>query len=109
LITAYAQETMLQPPTLEKVIKLARNVGGQRPALLLQADFSVSGFRYAECLHKKGDLDAAREQLDVAEALFRDLGMDWWTVQAEGLRGRIDSGTKFVWFSPYVDGPPTAE
>jgi hypothetical protein len=40
LITAYAQETMLQPPTLEKVIKLARNVGGQRPALLLRTVFA---------------------------------------------------------------------
>ena len=43
---------------------------------------------------------AAREQLDQAEALFRDMGMDWWTAQAEGLRGRIDSGQAFVWFAP---------
>ena len=28
-----------------------------------------------------------REQLDQAEALFRDMGMDWWTAQAQGLRG----------------------
>ena len=67
---------------------------------------SLLGFRYAECLHKKGDLDAAREQLDQAEALFRDMGMDWWTEQAEGLRRRLDSGQAFVWFAPYVDGPP---
>ena len=52
------------------------------------------------------DLESAREQLDQAEALFRDMGMDWWTEQAEGLRGRIDSGQEFVWFAPYVDGPP---
>ena len=62
--------------------------------------------RYAECLHKKGDLDAAREQLDQAEALFRDMGMDWWTAQAEGLCRRIDRGEPFKWFAPYVDGPP---
>ena len=33
--------------------------------------------------------------------------MDWWSEQAEGLRGRIDSGEPFKWFVPYVDGPPT--
>ncbi|MCH8844692.1 MAG: hypothetical protein IID61_17150, partial [SAR324 cluster bacterium] len=74
---------------------------GERPMLAL------THFRHAEILHKKGDLDAAREQLDQAEALFRDMGMDWWSEQAEGLRGRIDSGAPFVWFAPYVDGPPT--
>jgi len=48
------------------------------------------------------DDDVARaEQLDQAEALFRDMGMDWWTEQAEGLRERIDSGKEFVWFAPY--------
>ena len=72
-----------------------------------RSDGPVPHFRYAECLHKKGDLDAAREQLDQAEALFRDMGMDWWTEQAEGLRGRIDRGESFKWFAPYVDGPPT--
>ena len=76
--------------------------GGWRPEL------SITRFRYAECLHNKGDLDAAREQLDQAEALFRDMGMNWWTGQAEGLRGRIDRGEEFVWFAPYVDGPPSA-
>ena len=69
-------------------------------------DLSITHFRYAECLHKKGDLNAAREQLDQAEALFREMGMNWWTEQAEGLRGRIESGQEFVWFAPYVDGPP---
>ena len=71
-------------------------------------DLAYIQFRYAECLHKKGDLDAAREQLDQAEALFRDMGMDWWTAQAQGLQGRIDSGAEFKWFAPYVDGPPGA-
>ena len=70
---------------------------------------SLAHFRHAECLHKKGDLDAAREQLDQAEALFRDMGMDWWTVQAEGLQRRLDQGEPFKGFAPYVDGPPTAE
>ena len=50
-----------------------------------------------------------RTQLDQAEALFRDMGMDWWTEQAEGLRGRIDRGEPFRGFAPYVDGPPKVE
>ena len=49
--------------------------------------------------------DAAREQLDQAGELFRDMGKDWWTEQAEGLRERIDRGKPFNWFAPYVDGP----
>ncbi|MCZ6750039.1 MAG: hypothetical protein O7D96_12135 [SAR324 cluster bacterium] len=57
-------------------------------------------------MHKKGELDAAREQLDQAEAQSRDMGMDWWRSQADGQRGRIDRGEKFVWFALYVDGPP---
>ncbi len=66
---------------------------------------AIGQIRYAECLHKKGELDAAWEHLDQAEALFRDMGLDWWRSQAEGLRGRIDRGEEFVWFAPYVDGP----
>jgi len=52
---------------------------------------------------------AQRAQLDHAEALFRDMGMDWWTEQAEGLHGRIDRGEPVKWFAPYVDGPPKVE
>ncbi len=84
---------------LGEAIRMAKE-RDERPIL------AISHFRYAECMHKKGDLDAAREQLDQAEALFRDMGMDWWRSQAEGLRGRIDGREKFVWFAPYVDGPP---
>ena len=45
--------------------------------------------------------------MGLAEAMFRDRGMDWWTKQAVELRGRIDQGEPFKWFAPYVDGPPT--
>lgn len=51
-------------------------------------------------------MDAAREQLDQADTLSREMAMDWWTEQAEGLRGRIDRGEVFKWIAPYVDGPP---
>ena len=46
----------------------------------------------------------SREQLDQAETLFRDMGMDWWTEQAEGLRGRIDGEEAWRGFAPYLDG-----
>ena len=42
-----------------------------------------------------------------APPYFRDMGMDWWTKQAEGLPGRFDQGEPFKWFAPYVDGPPS--
>jgi hypothetical protein len=35
--------------------------------------------------------------------------MTWWSEQAAGLRARIESGNPFVWFAPYVDGPPVQE
>ena len=52
---------------------------GARPEL------AISHFRYAELFRKKGDHDAAREQLDQATALFRDMEMTWWLEQAEEL------------------------
>ena len=39
--------------------------------------------------------------------LFRDMGMDWWTEQAEGLRRPTARGEPFKWFEPYVDASPT--
>ncbi len=51
--------------------------------------------------------DQARwKQQDQAEALFREMGMDWWSEQAVGLRARIDRGEQIKWIAPYVDGPP---
>jgi hypothetical protein len=67
---------------------------------------AVNEFRRSEILHKKGDLPAALEQLAQAEKLFTGMEMAWWSEQALGLRGRIEGGKKFVWFAPYVDGPP---
>jgi tetratricopeptide (TPR) repeat protein len=67
---------------------------------------AVSHFRYTECLHKKGDLPAALLQLSEAENLFAEVGMPWWGEQAVELRARIDRGEPFVWFAPYVKGPP---
>ena len=39
-------------------------------------------------------MNAAREQLDQAAALFRDMEMTWWSEQAEGLRVRIDGSER---------------
>jgi class 3 adenylate cyclase/tetratricopeptide (TPR) repeat protein len=67
---------------------------------------AVTHFRYAEIQHKKGDLPAALQQLSQAEKLFAEMEMTWWSGQAAGLRARIEGGKPFVWFAPYVDGPP---
>ena len=82
------------------------------PALLLTEEGPHATVKEALALRVEGflfaqQLQAAREQLDQAEALFREIDMDWWSEQAEGLRGRIDRGEEFFWFAPYVDGPPT--
>ena len=42
------------------------------------------------CLRVGDDPDVGHERLDQVIALFRERGMDWWTEQAEGLRGRFD-------------------
>ena len=70
---------------------MARSETTRRLSAILMADV----FGYSRLMH-----------LDQAESLFREMGMDWWTEQATALRGRIDSGKPFVWFAPYVDGPP---
>jgi predicted ATPase/class 3 adenylate cyclase len=75
-------------------------VSGKRPYT------AITHFRYAEILHKKGDLDRALAQLAEAEKLFAEMEMTWWSGQAAGLRARIEGGKPFVWFAPYVDGPP---
>ena len=41
-----------------------------------------------------------------AEALFGEMGVDWWSEPAAGLRGRKESSEPFKWFAPYVDGAP---
>ena len=50
---------------------------------------------------------SALMQLHEATTLFSDMEITWWTDQAERLRGRIESGQDFVWFIPFVDGPPS--
>ncbi len=51
-------------------------------------DLAITHYRYAELLAKKGDLDQAREQLDQAIDLFREMEMTWWLEQAERLATR---------------------
>ena len=58
---------------------------GRRP------DISVSRFRYAELLGKKGDLDAARTELGKAAELFDDMKMTWWQEQTKKLEKRLST------------------
>ncbi|MCH8844550.1 MAG: hypothetical protein IID61_16440 [SAR324 cluster bacterium] len=62
-----------------KHLRQANRIAEEREA---RPDLSINHFRYAECLHKKDDLDADREQPDQATALFGDMGMDRWSEQA---------------------------
>jgi len=66
-------------------------------------DEAIAHFRYAEILHKKGDLDTARVQLDQAEALFDGMGMTWWLEQTSELEGKISRGKVFKGFAPVVN------
>ena len=77
-------------------IRLATE-GGYRPNL------AEIHFRFAELMHKKGDIDQAKVQLDQAIAHFNELGMVWWPVQAEALLGRIERGKPFAGFAPYAE------
>jgi hypothetical protein len=80
---------------MRKGIQLAQG-SGARP------DLAISHFRYAELLHQKDSLEQAREQLEKASALFREMGMTWWLEQAETLRGRLEAGRPFAGFAPYT-------
>lgn len=70
-------------------------------------DLSITQLRFAECLHKQGDLAGALEQVDEVKELFDGMAMNWWGRQASELRGRIEGGEKFVWFAPYARGFPS--
>ena len=87
---------------MRSAIKSAKDRGA-RPEL------SVVHLRFAEVLHKQGDLLTALEQLSEADKLFTETQMNWWSGQAAALRTRIEAGRPFVWFAPYVDGPPEVE
>jgi hypothetical protein len=58
---------------------------GRRP------DISVSRFRYAEILAKKGDLDGARAELRKAAELFDDMKMAWWQEQTKKLEKSLSA------------------
>jgi tetratricopeptide (TPR) repeat protein len=96
----------LSPPSSEEAeqnIQTSIRLSDERGA---RPDQAIGHFRYAEILHKKGDLDRALEQLGEAEKLFRDMEMTWWQEQAQALRAWIERGEPFKWFAPYAEGPP---
>ena len=79
------------PPDLNKAeenIRKSIRLSQERGA---RPDQAIGHFRYAEVLHKKGDLEQASEQLNQATALFREMEMMWWPEQAESLRRRIQA------------------
>jgi tetratricopeptide (TPR) repeat protein len=58
----------------------------------MRPDLAITHFRYAELQEKRGDLDLAREQLDKATDLFREMEMTWWLARGEALRKTLDVG-----------------
>ena len=52
-------------------------------------ELGISHFRYAEALAQTGDVIPARSQLETAEALLREIGMNWWLEQANALRNKL--------------------
>lgn len=65
----------------------------------IRPDLGVTHFRFAEALHRLGDIPAAREQLTAAREVFRDLDMAWWEAEAQALGGRLAVGS-FQGFAP---------
>jgi len=93
-----------EPPDWKRIDEhLHKTIGPDKPTRN-RPELALSHFRGAEFLHKKGDLEAAREQLDQAVALFSDMEMTWWSNQAEKLRGRIEAAEPWRGFAPYLDG-----
>ena len=77
------------PPDWKKVAQHIEEGLACCEKLGARPDLALTHFHYAELLQKKGDHDAAREQLDQATALFRDMEMAWWLKQAEKLGGEL--------------------
>jgi class 3 adenylate cyclase/tetratricopeptide (TPR) repeat protein len=69
-------------------------------------DAAISRYESAVALVNAGEHAEAQRELDQAIREFRRMDIFWWLEQALALRGRIESGEKFVWFAPYLDGPP---
>lgn len=63
---------------MSKALRLARE-RGMRP------DLATLELQYARLLHRQGDSAGSREHLSQARRTFSELGMDWWTKQADDL------------------------
>ena len=55
-------------------------------------DVALGKFRYAQMLSDRSEPQQARNQLNQATALFRDMEMTWWLEQAEALGKRLEAG-----------------
>ena len=89
LAMAAAHTSPLDWERCDSHITESRRLARERSA---RPDMALTHLRYAEILHKKGDLDAAREQLDQATALFGEMEMTWWLEQAEALEKTLEAG-----------------
>ena len=56
-----------------------------------RVELSVCRLRYAEALAQAGQTRQALEQLDLADALMRELDMRWWPDRGAEVRARLAS------------------
>ncbi|MEE8434254.1 MAG: hypothetical protein V3S64_05650 [bacterium] len=91
------------PPDFSSVEGLINQCFDMAKASGARPDLGITHFRYAEILHKKGDLNAAQEQLAKATTLFREMEMIWWLEQAKTLRRRLERGDTWKGFAPYAE------
>ena len=78
-------------PDWDEVDRLMSEAIGKAESKGKRPDISVSRFRYAEILAKKGDLDGARAELRKAAELFDDMKMAWWQEQTKKLEKSLSA------------------
>ena len=88
LAMAAAQEALLDLNKAQENIRESIRLSQERGA---RPDQAIGKFRYAEILHKQGNLELAREQLGQATSLFREMEMTWWPEQAESLEWKLEN------------------
>ena len=76
------------------------DLGGIQAQVLLLRHANGHG---TEILHKKGELDVARDHVHKADVLFGDMAMIWWSGQTRELHQRIDGEHIFKGFAPVLN------
>lgn len=68
-----------------------------------QPELAITLLRRAEVLHRLAEPNRARDSLNEALALFKSMGMDWWTTQAVVLQTTMERREPFNGFLPRTE------